>query len=485
MTMAETENITRQLERLFEKWSGRPPRSVIPLPASGSYRQYYRIRGEEGSVMGMYNGDLKENDSFVAIGEQLRQAGCNVPLILASEPEKGLYLETDLGDMTLLDYLKTVREEENGLLKTLDIYKRVIDCMPALQVEGGRGADYSRCHPRAEFDAQSMMWDMNYFKYCLLKPLKIRFHEQDLETDFRLILEHLLEAPRDHFMYRDFQSRNIMLHEGKLFFIDFQGGRKGPLQYDLASLLYEAKTHLGEDIREQLLGYYLEVFEKRYPWFSRKQFLSRYYGFVYLRLMQAMGAYGFRGFTEHKPLFLESLPYAAGILNALLVSHPLPLPLTCLPDSAAQLSALYPERHRQAQGDRLTVTVCSFSYRSGIPVDGSGHGGGFVFDCRALTNPGRLDEFAALTGKDKAVADFLGDRDDMKSFMKYSFKLVEQAVGVYQLRRFSSLMVCFGCTGGRHRSVYVADRLAEFLAENYDVDVVVRHTEIDKNPPGA
>ncbi len=290
--------------------------------------------------------------------------------------------------------------------------------------------------------------------------MKVGFYEQDLEDDFLKIVGWLNEAERKSFMFRDFQSRNIMLSNDKLYFIDFQGGRKGPLQYDLASLLYEAKTHLPETMKEDLLNYYLDVFERTFSWFNRKTFLDYYYGFVYLRLMQAMGAYGFRGYIERKPLFLQSLPHAVRTLAWLLENKPFPLKLASLPGVFEKLIKMPKIREYDVKHESLTITISSFSYKNGIPQDNTGNGGGFVFDCRYLNNPGRYAEFKELNGKDQQVIDFLEKENAVNDFFNHTFHLVEQAIQVYLKRGFTSLAVSFGCTGGQHRSVYMAERLA-------------------------
>jgi hypothetical protein len=325
------------------------------------------------------------------------------------------------------------------------------------------------------------MWDMNYFKYCLLKPLKIDFFEQDLEDDFNRIVNWLIQAERFSFMFRDFQSRNIMITPEGNYFIDFQGGRKGPLQYDLASLLFEAKTHLSNDIREELLIYYLDLFTKQFTWFNRDEFMSFYYGFVYLRLMQAMGAYGFRGYIENKPVFLQSLPYAVKNLKWLLEEHPMPLKLASLPGVFEKLITL-PQIHNYetAGPEPFTIAINSFSYKSGIPPDHSGNGGGFVFDCRSLENPGRYEQYKDLNGTDQEVIDFLDPRPDVKHFISQSFDLVFNAADVYMQRGFTHLMVSFGCTGGQHRSVYMAEHLAEALKKHKRANIVVIHHELAK-----
>jgi len=472
-------DISGLLANLFREWCGSQAVSVIPLPGSGSYRRYYRIKGGGRQVIGAFNNDERENNAFIYLGKHLLATGIKVPEIYATDPANKIYLVEDLGDVTLHDHVMSLKNEDDSDKRITELYMRVIDAMPALQVQSSSGIDYSQCYPRAEFDSQSIMWDLHYFKYSLLKPLRIKFYEQDLEDDFNLIVKFLCNARREYFMFRDFQSRNIMLHDGGLYFIDFQGGRKGPLQYDLASVLFEAKTSLAPEVRETLLEYYLETFGKNFKWFSSGSFLEYYYGFVYLRLMQAMGAYGFRGLTEHKPLFLQSLPGAVKIVSWLGENHPFPLELKCLPDVFLQLEhspsipALIPE-----QGE-LTVTIKSFSYRNGIPPDTSPDGGGFVFDCRSVNNPGRIEEFQNMTGLDMPVRNFLDSQPDAVEFFKHTSILIDNAVNNYLKRKFTNLSVSFGCTGGRHRSVYMTERLAGFLKSKYSINIVIRHTEID------
>ncbi len=470
------------IEQLFIRWSGVAPISVIPLAQSGSYRTYYRISCSEGSILGVHNTDTRENETFLYLNEQLKKAGNKVPEVIIADLDHHVYLEQDLGDLTLFEHLSVLRKNSCTDKDLLPVYKNVIDAMPGLQVHAAQSIDYSRCYPRAEFDIQSMMWDMNYFKYCLLKPLKIDFFEQDLEDDFNRIVHWLIQAERASFMFRDFQSRNIMITPDKdYYFIDFQGGRKGPLQYDLASLLFEAKTHLSDSLREELLHYYMGVYAKNFKWFKQEEFMRYYYGFVYLRLMQAMGAYGFRGYIEHKPVFLQSLPYAVKNLKWLMEKHPIPLNLTSLPGVFNKLIDLPQIQNFDMPGsEHFTITINSFSYKSGIPQDHSGNGGGFVFDCRALENPGRYEQYKDLNGMDQEVIDFLDPRSDVKHFMAQAFDLVFQAADVYIQRGFTHLMVSFGCTGGQHRSVYMAEHMAQALKDNKPAHIVVIHHELGK-----
>ncbi len=469
------------LEELFYSWSKKKAISIEPLPESGSYRQYFRIRGEDQTVMGVYNTDNRENQAFVYLDRHLMNTGNSVPQIYAEDIGHHVYLEQDLGDITLLDYLEKIKGNTEQDEKTVAVYRKIIEAMPGLQVHSTRNLDYSVCYPRAEFDVQSMMWDMNYFKYCLLKPLKVGFFEQDLEDDFLKIVGWLNEAERKSFMFRDFQSRNIMLINDRLYFIDFQGGRRGPLQYDLASLLYEAKTHLPETIKQDLLNYYLDVFENTFSWFNRKTFLDYYYGFVYLRLMQAMGAYGFRGYIERKPLFLQSLPHAVRTLAWLMENQPIPLKLASLPGVFEKLINMPKIREYDLKHESFTVTISSFSYKNGIPQDNTGNGGGFVFDCRYLNNPGRYNEYKELNGMDKQVINFLEKEIAVNDFFDHTFHLVEQAIGIYLKRGFTSLSVSYGCTGGQHRSVYMAERLALNIKNRYKLNIIINHQELDKN----
>jgi aminoglycoside/choline kinase family phosphotransferase len=471
----------KQVKTLFNKWSDTEAISIVPLPESGSYRRYFRITHKNGRVLGVHNSDKRENQAFIYLNRQLLQTGNRVPEVFADDLANQVYLEQDLGNNTLFEYLADIRKETGSEDKILQVYRRVIDAMPGLQVHSTRGLDYSYCYPRSEFDEQSMMWDMNYFKYCLLKPLKIEFDEQDLEDDFLSIAHWLIEADRSSFMFRDFQSRNIMICENELYFIDFQGGRKGPLQYDLASLLFEAKTHLSGDIRQQLLQYYLDFFSKTFSWFNPKIFLDYYYGFVYLRLMQAMGAYGFRGYIERKPLFLQSLPYAVKTLSWLLENKPVPLNLKSLPGVFEKVISLPQMKEYEVKQDALTIMLNSFAYKNGIPQDHTGNGGGYVFDCRCLENPGRYDAYKDLTGRDQPVIDFLTGKPDVRQFTSNAFQLIDQAVEVYSKRGFTHLMVSFGCTGGQHRSVYMTEQLAAYLKSKYVADIVIVHHELEKN----
>jgi len=460
---------------LFETWAGEEAMRFQSLPLSGSSREYYRIEGARKGALGVINPDKKENRAFLEFSKSFFNKGLPVPEIYAEDRDKNIYLIEDLGDITLYSYLTQIRSQLGFNEELKNVYKRVLAYLVLFQTEGGKLIDYSFCYPRSSFDKQSMMWDLHYFKYYFLKLAGIPFDEQNLENDYQTFTDFLLEADRDFFLYRDFQSRNIMLRNGKPYFIDYQGGRKGALQYDLASLLYDGKADIPDEVREELLDYYLDKLIEHLD-YDRESFKSFYYGYVLVRIMQALGAYGFRGFYERKEHFLQSIPYAIQNLKTLL-TRDLPVEMPDLKEALYQLTVSEKLLKIAQKATRLRVQVNSFSYKRGIPVDETGHGGGFVFDCRAVHNPGRFEEYRELTGKDEAVIRFLDDRDDMHEFLEHAKKMVDNAVENYQERNFTNLMVNFGCTGGRHRSVYSAERMTEHLQEKYDIDVEVKHRE--------
>ena len=464
------------LSTLFEKWSGAKPEKIQTIAASGSPRKYFRLISDDVTVVGAYNPDLKENEAFLSFTRHFHTKGLAVPELLAEDKESGSYLLSDLGDTILFDLL-TARRDRAEIPKDLYIkLSEAIRMLPHFQVEGGRGLDWSACYPRDTFDMQSMMWDLNYFKYYILKTSGITFNEQLLENDFRRFAEFLMQAEHEHFMYRDFQSRNIMFKEGKPCFIDYQGGRKGPLQYDLASFLYQVKAHFPEDVRERLIEDYLDELNKIEE-VDRVLFMKYYYPFVYLRMFQVLGAYGFRGLFEKRPHFADSLEPALLSLAKLLNRHPLEPELTELKATLRKLtqsSKYLPVHHQKSE---LTISINSFSYKKGVPEDSSGHGGGFIFDCRSLPNPGRLEEYRDLTGRDKEVINYINRYREFDSFLYNVNEICDSAVENYIEREFSNLSISFGCTGGQHRSVFCADRLAEHLSGKYVINVKLHHRE--------
>jgi aminoglycoside/choline kinase family phosphotransferase len=471
--------VKEELIRMFEVHFREEMTSFEVLPPSGSYREYCRIKSENHHAIGTWNQDVQENLAFLKFSEHFFNQGVAVPEIYVVNAGKTCYLQEDLGTVTLFDYMTRIRENEGFSEKIISTYKKVLTELPKIQISAGKGIDYSYCYPRAAFDKQSMMWDLNYFKYYFLKLARIHFDEQALEDDFEKFTGFLLEAESDFFLFRDFQSRNIMLKDNQVAFIDYQGGRKGALQYDLASLLYDAKADIPQAIRNELLEFYLDTLEKYLP-VDREKFKAFYTGYALIRIMQAMGAYGFRGFYEKKEHFLKSIPYALENLKYLLQYNNIPVPL---PELFSVLEAVIRSEYLKkinAPKNMLTVRVGSFSYKKGLPDDPSGNGGGFIFDCRAIHNPGRYDEYKPLTGKDPEVIEFLETRSEIADFMSHVLALADQSVKTYLSRGFKHLSIHFGCTGGQHRSVYAAERTAEHLKNNFPVNVVLSHRELER-----
>jgi aminoglycoside/choline kinase family phosphotransferase len=466
------------LKTLFTEHFKEEINSLKPLPAHGSNRQYYRIISDHRSVVGVINQDRLENEAFVDFSRHFRSKGLMVPEIYAKDLNQDIYLEEDLGDETLFDYLLRKREDKKEFPDDLmKIYEKVVERLSEFQIKGGEGLDYSKSYPHHSFDLQSMMWDLNYFKYYFLKLANVRFNEKRLEADFKSFTQFLLSANSEYFLYRDFQSRNIMLKEGKIWFIDYQGGRKGALQYDIASLLFDAKADLPFEAREHLLDHYLSAVEKLID-IDRDVFTKHYYGFVYIRIMQAMGAYGYRGFYERKTHFLQSIPYAIQNLEYLVRKVDLPVDLPAMQDVFQQIIRSSALREFGKANLRLKVRILSFSFKNGVPVDDRGHGGGFVFDCRFLPNPGRDVAYKKLSGNDQEVIDWFKGKPDMDRWLKRIYNMVDAAINSYQEQNFTDLMVSFGCTGGQHRSVHSANRLAAHIQETHDVDVVLTHREL-------
>jgi len=468
----------QELIRLFEDWSGENVVSTQLLPPSGSYREYLRIKSAQRSAIGACNPDKKENRAFTEFTRHFHSLKLNVPELYRENESENIYLIEDLGDTTLFSFINRHREGKNYTTKIIDVYKSIIAQLPEFQIKAAKNLNYSVCYPRARFDKQSMMWDLNYFKYYFLKLARIHFDEQALEEDFQTLTDYLLQTDTDYFLYRDFQSRNVMLKDGKPYFIDYQGGRHGALHYDLASLLYDAKADMPDSVRKMLLGYYIITVSKQIN-IDPEKFKQYFYGYVLIRIMQAMGSYGFRGFYEKKEHFLQSIPYALNNLSSILTSVRFPIKIPALLDALDNV--IKSKRLKKISTDQksLTVTLNSFSYKRGIPIDVSGHGGGFVFDCRAIHNPGRYEQYRTLTGKDNDVVKFLNNEPEMKRFLRDITNLVDQSVEKYLKRKFTHLMVSFGCTGGQHRSVYCAEVLAKHLKDKFDIKLVLRHLELE------
>jgi len=474
------------LKRLFEQHFHSPVEQVQPLQdqLGGSGRRIIRLSGETLSAIGILYDVREENVAFLEFSRHFRRHGLPVPEIYAEDLSHGAYLEEDLGSTTLFEFLSDHRDGAAIAPEAVAAYRKVVTVLPRFQVEAGRDLNYKVCYPRASFDRQSIAWDLNYFKYYFLRLAGIPFNEQALEHDFSRLTKFLLSASRDYFLYRDFQSRNVMLrkilnkvpNEDQPFFLDYQGGRKGALQYDIASLLYDAKADLPADLRQQLLDHYLDSLAGLLD-LDRAVFMQFYYAYVYVRIMQALGAYGFRGFYERKEHFLQSVPYALKNLRWLLHNVELPIALPTLMEAFKSMVASDKLQGLASAPERLTVRVFSFSFHRGLPQDDTGNGGGFIFDGRSLPNPGREERFKTLTGKDAPVIDYLNQQESVHQFLASVMSLVDASVSAYQRRGFKHLMVSFGCTGGQHRSVYLAEQLAKHLRGRDGVQVVVRHRE--------
>jgi aminoglycoside/choline kinase family phosphotransferase len=468
------------LKKLFEEHFRVPATRIRPLQGQlgGSGRNIIRLSSPKQTAIGILYNVREENVAFLEFSRHFRRHGLPVPEIYAEDLNQGAYLEEDLGDTTLFEFLSQNRAGEHLAPQALEAYRKVVAELPRFQIEGGRDLNYKVCYPRGSFDRQSIAWDLNYFKYYFLRLAGIPFNEQALEDDFNCLTSFLLSTNCDYFLYRDFQSRNVMLSGGRPFFLDYQGGRKGALQYDIASLLYDAKADLPPGLRQQLLDLYIERVGGMIE-LDPEAFLHHYYSYVYVRILQALGAYGFRGFYERKAHFLQSVPYALKNLRWLLHNVKLPIALPTLMAAFNSMLASEKLQGLASEAENLTVRIWSFSYHRGWPKDESGNGGGHVFDGRCLPNPGREDRFKALTGRDAPVIDYLNQQESVHQFLAGVMSLVDASVNEYQRRRFKHLMVSFGCTGGQHRSVYLAEQLAKHLRGRNGVDVVVRHRELE------
>jgi aminoglycoside/choline kinase family phosphotransferase len=472
------------LKRLYEQHFHSPAETVKPLQGElgGSGRAILRLRGAAGAAIGIVYPVREENVAFLDFSRHFRKHGLPVPEIYTVDLENNAYLEEDLGDTTLFEFLMANRAGDSIGEPAVDAYRKVVAELPRFQIEAGRDLNYKVCYPRSSFDRQSIAWDLNYFKYYFLRLAGIPFSEQALENDFNRLTKLLLAAPHDYFLYRDFQSRNVMLRAGQPYFLDYQGGRKGALQYDIASLLFDGKADLPPAVRQQLLDYYLDRLGGFIP-VDRGAFMEHYYAYVYVRIMQALGAYGFRGFYERKAHFLQSVPYALKNLRWLAHNVQLPVALPALMEAFQGMLSSEKLQQLAPGSDKLTVRIFSFSFHHQFPADESGNGGGYIFDARSLPNPGREERFKQLTGKDEPVIEYLNGDDSVHQFFGHVRSLVDASVAAYQRRGFRNLMVSFGCTGGQHRSVFLAEQLARHLRAANGVEVEVRHLEMEKNFP--
>lgn len=467
----DIQNVLAQLTRSI----GENSIDIMPIAESGSARKYYRIVTEKGSLIGAYNANIEENEAFFYLTEHFGKIGLNVPKLLIVNEERNCYLQSDHGDETLFQHIQ--RTLTSGVYddSTVALLRQVLEQLPRFQIEGHQGLDYNKVYPMPCFDKPAVMDDLDYFKYYFVKPhADIVFNETRLKAEFNRFADFIGQAKNDFFMYRDFQSRNIMIDRGTPYFIDYQGGRRGPLQYDVVSLLYQVKAQMPQSLRDELLTHYKKALS---AYLDPKAInFDRYYPyFVYLRLLQVLGAYGFRGLIQKKSHFIESIPYALNELKVWNKKHPLN-EYPELQNIISHLSSL--TFHFSPPSSHLTVTVNSFSFKKGYPDDFSGNGGGFVFDCRALPNPGREPRFKTKTGCDWEVAEYLIEKPQTHVFLDHVKGIVGQSIDNYLERHFNNLMVSFGCTGGQHRSVFFAQSIADWIKANYpSVQVKINHIE--------
>jgi aminoglycoside/choline kinase family phosphotransferase len=472
-------SLAKQFENLFYKCFGDKPQSITPLPQGGSDRCYFRILSDNQNVIGAYNPDIDENRTFFYLTNHFSSLDFPVPKLLGISDNETTYLLSDLGNVTLFDQIINTDWEASTSDLQIDLLKKTLDLLARVQVQGSKGLDFSKCYPKAEFDLQSIMWDFNYFKYCFLKPSGIRFNEAKLEDDFLTFAENLLVQPKNFFHYRDFQSRNIMIVNNEPYLIDYQGGRKGPLLYDVASFLYQARANFPKVVREDLLKHYLTKVGELTN-IDKEECTRIFPLFALFRVIQTLGAYGYRGFFERRTHFLQSIPLAANNLNHLLENlAQTSINLTVLNGILKEVYNKFGINNEQTDTfEGLTVQVNSFSFKKGYPPEHPEHGGGFVFDCRALPNPGRLNEYKMLTGLDKPVVEYLSGHKEVLDFFEEVKEMVLKSISVYKERKFKHLSISFGCTGGQHRSVYMASSLSSFLNEKSELKVIVNHREI-------
>lgn len=460
------------LKNLYLSYVGQPAQEIVELPSSGSNRRYFRLIGEK-TLIGVSGTSPKEDRAFIYMSLHFREKGLPVPEVLCCSDDARFYLQEDLGDTLLFDAIEKGRKScvfDEGEKQLLH---KTIRLLPKIQFAGTQGFDFNRCYPLSEFNQRSILWDLNYFKYCFLKATGMDFQENRLEDDFQKMSEVLLRDTSTTFMYRDFQSRNVMIKDGNPWLIDFQGGRKGPIYYDVASFLWQAKAKYPSELRDELLEDYMDALGD-YMHIDKGHFMSQLRHFVLFRTLQVLGAYGFRGYFEKKPHFIQSVPFAIENLRQLLKEDYPEYPyLCCVLEKLTTLKQFSDDMQKH----RLEVKIVSFAYKKGIPNDTSGNGGGFVFDCRAINNPGKYERYNHFTGLDEPVIRFLEDDGEITSFLKNVDDIIDASVKRYMDRGFTNLMVCFGCTGGQHRSVYSAQHLAEHLNKKFGVKIHLIHRE--------
>lgn len=462
----------QELISLFKQHTGKTEPLIEPLASSGSNRRYYRLTSEDFTLIGVYGQSKEENNAFIKLAKHFHNQKLNVPKVFKVSKDMHYYIQEDLGDIVLFDAIKAGRNTGVFSHGEIELLHKTIEKLADFQVKGAKGLDFDVCYPQPEFNERSIHWDLNYFKYSFLKTTGMEFQENLLEDDFERMAQKLLQDKTNTFLLRDFQSRNVMLVDGEPYFIDFQGGRKGPVYYDVASFLWQAKANYPDKLRYELIDTYISALNKHYP-IDKNHFLEQLRHFVLFRTLQVLGAYGFRGYFEKKPHFLQSVPFALNNLREILKSEFSEYPYLC----KVMHEMINLKQFADMRKDELEVRITSFAYKKGIPSDPSGNGGGYVFDCRAINNPGKFERYNNVTGLDEPVIQFFKEDGEMDVYLESIYKLVDSHVKRYIERSFTHLMVSFGCTGGQHRSVYASQRIAEHISEKFGVKVSLIHRE--------
>lgn len=473
---------------LYSEYFGKSPYKIESLPKAGSNRNYFRLFAEDGSsVIGVCSPSTDENHCFVYLTRHFYDKGLPVPKVLAVSKDKLCYLQQDLGHTSLYDLLKEGRTSGVYNQEETRLISKTIRLLPHIQVKGGEGLDYTQCLNPIVFNEEAAMFDLNYFKYCFLRTTDVSFDEVLLQKDFNSFAADLVKYGKGNtFLYRDFQSRNVMIKNDAPYFIDYQGGLQGPLQYDLASFLWQASAHYPPTLREEMISEYLDELS-HIQTFNEQEFRQGLKLFVLFRTLQVLGAYGLRGKFERKQYFIDSIPAALQNLHGLLkegICKPYPYLENILYQITTSTSQHSPRPTvgvastsiHDGKGP-LVVRVFSFSYKKGIPEDTSGNGGGYVFDCRSTHNPGRYEPYKKLTGLDAPVIQFLEDDGEILTFLQSAIHLADAHIARYIQRGFTDLMFSFGCTGGQHRSVYCAQHLAEHIHQKFGIEVHLCHRE--------
>lgn len=460
-----------ELATLFEEFFKDKAVEIKALKAHASPRKIYRILGSKYTAIGVQNSDVAENESFIYLSRHFRKHALPVPEVYAADPSGKFYIQEDLGDSTLYDVLFEKRQDNNFFpLEVEALYNKAVSILPHFQIKASADIDYSNTHSFKVFSSQHMLADMEYFRVQYLDRVGFKYDSEQLQKDFKSLCNYLSGVDASYFMYRDFQSRNIMVKNGKLFFIDYQAGCQGALQYDIASLLFQAQARIPCDARDRILGVYLNSLSKLIS-IDKHKFLNYFYAFVVLRIMQVLGTYGLRGLQEGKQYFIDSIQFA--LVNLRYVQRTQGLPVA-MPEFEKFINEL-----KNVDEEKLTLNIYSFSYKLAIETPLNQHGGGFVFDCRCLPNPGRQEQYKKLSGLDSNVIEFLNSQSDVQDYFKNITSVTDQAIDAYIKRKFLNLSVSFGCTGGQHRSVYLTEKLAKHVKEKFDINVHTHHLTKD------